>query len=158
MNTIKNILVIIASIAVIVYISDTMATKYKTDETMISCTYPDVEELLIDVALDDAKEYLKEDGFIVNAEVVRENTITKDRKMTIGNKAIYTCSTTIEVQVQADPNNDVNVRLIESIVNNNSNTFVTTFDREYTVEENDIGTSYWVSVKKIMAYEIKNLF
>lgn len=158
MNTIKNILVIIASIAVIVYISDTMATKYKTDENMISCSYAPVEELLIDVALGDAKESLMNNGFIVNAQVNKDNTITKDRKMTIGNKAIYKCFTTIEVQVQADPNNSNNLKLIESIANKNSDTFVTTFDREFTVEENDMGTSYWVSVKRIMDYEIQNLF
>lgn len=78
--------------------------------------------------------------------------------MTIGNKAIYKCFTTIEVQVQADPNNSNNLKLIESIANKNSDTFVTTFDREFTVEENDMGTSYWVSVKRIMDYEIQNLF
>ena len=156
MNTIRDILVAIASIALIIYVSDAMATKYKTNENMISCSYDSVQELLIDVVSSDVKESIEKQGFIFKANVIKENTTTEDRKMTIGNKAIYTCNTSIEILIKADPNNTANVSLIKSI-SNNTDTFKTTFDRDYTVKENDSGTTYWVQANKISEYEISNL-
>ena len=86
MDMIRNMLITIASIAIIIYVSDAMATKYKTDENMVSCSNNDVQDLLIDVVSKDAKESIEKQGFIFKANVIKENTTTEDRKMTIGNK------------------------------------------------------------------------
>ena len=157
MKMIRDVLVILASLALVIFVSDEMATKYKTDDNMISCSYDPVQELFIEVATDDVKESIEKQGFIFSANVIKENTITEDKKMTIGNKAIYTCNTTIEVLIKADPNNETNTSFIKAIANKGNDTFSTTFDRDYTVKENDSGTNYWVESKKITEYEISSL-
>lgn len=156
MDMIRNMLITIASIAIIIYVSDAMATKYKTDENMVSCSNNDVQDLLIDVVSKDAKESIEKQGFIFKANVIKENTTTEDRKMTIGNKAIYTCNTTIEIFIKAEPNNATNVSFIRSIANKDNDTFRVAYDRDYTVKENDSGTNYWVQASKISEYQISN--
>lgn len=157
MKMIRDILVILASLALVIFVSDEMATKYKTDKNMISCSYDPVQDLLISVATKDVKNSIEKQGFIFSAKVIKENTTTEDRKMTIGNKAIYTCNTTIEVIIKANPNNETNVLYIKSLANKGDDTFRATYDRDYTVKENDSGTNYWVQSKKIAEYEISNL-
>ena len=157
MKMIRDILVILASLALVIFVSDEMATKYKTDDNMISCSYDPVQDLLISVATKEVKNSVEKQGFIFSANVIKENTITEDRKMTIGNKAIYTCNTTIEVLIKANPSNEANVLYIKSLANKGDDTFSATFDRDYTVKENDSGTSYWVQANKITEYEITKL-
>lgn len=157
MKTIRDILVIIASIALIIYVSDIMGTKYNTDENMISCSNDDVQDLFIEVATDNVKESIEKQGFIFNANVIKENTTTEDKKITTGNKAIYKCNTTIEILIKADPNNETNTTFIKSIANKGTDTFSATFDRDYTVKENDLGTTFWVETNKFFEFEISNL-
>ena len=157
MKMIRDVLVILASLALVIFVSDEVATKYNTDENNISCSYDPVQDLLIQVATDDVKESIEKQGFIFSANVIKENTITEDKKMTIGNKAIYTCNTTIEVLIKANPSNEANVLYIKSLANKGDDTFSATFDRDYTVKENDSGTSYWVQANKITEYEITKL-
>ena len=157
MKMIRDVLVILASLALVIFVSDEMATKYKTDDNMISCSYDPVQDLLISVATKEVKNSVEKQGFTFNANVIKENTITEDRKMTIGNKAIYTCNTTIEVLIKANPSNEANVLYIKSLANKGDDTFSATFDRDYTVKENDSGTSYWVQANKITEYEITKL-
>ena len=157
MKMIRDVLVILASLALVIFVSDEMATKYKTDDNMISCSYDPVQDLLISVATKEVKNSVEKQGFTFSANVIKENTITEDRKMTIGNKAIYTCNTTIEVLIKANPSNEANVLYIKSLPNKGDDTFSATFDRDYTVKENDSGTSYWVQANKITEYEITKL-
>ena len=157
MKMIRDILVIITSLALILFVSDSMATKYKADDNMISCSYENVDSLLIDVVSKEVKESIEKQGFIFNANVIKEDTITTDRKMTIGNKAIYTCNSTIEVLIKAAANNEDNVLFIKAIANSGTDTFKTTFTKDYTVKENDLGTMFWVEANKILEYEISNL-
>lgn len=157
MKMIRDVLVILASLALVIFVSDEMATKYKTDDNMISCSYDPVQDLLISVATKEVKNSVEKQGFTFSANVIKENTTTEDRKMTIGNKAIYTCNTTIEVLIKANPSNEANVLYIKSLANKGDDTFSATFDRDYTVKENDSGTSYWVQANKITEYEITKL-
>lgn len=157
MRTIRDVLLIIASLTLIIYVSDIMAIKYKTDENMISCSNDDVQDLFIKVATDNVKKSIEEQGFIFNANVIKENTITEDRKITIGNKAIYKCNSTIEILIKANSNNEINTSFIKSIANKGTDTFSATFDRDYTVKENDLGTTFWVNTNKFFEFEISNL-
>ena len=99
MKMIRDVLVILASLALVIFVSDEMATKYKTDDNMISCSYDPVQDLLISVATKEVKNSVEKQGF----------------------------------------------------------TFSATFDRDYTVKENDSGTNYWVQANKITEYEITKL-
>lgn len=157
MRMIRDVLTILASLALIVYVCDGMATKYKTDENMISCSYDPVKELFINVTTKELKKSIEKQGFVLDAKVITENITTEERKMTIGNKAKYACNGTVEISIKANPNNDNNVQFIKKIANKGSDTFSTSFDRDYTVTENDLGTTFWIKANKISEYEISNL-
>ena len=75
MKMIRDVLLILASLALVIFVSDEMATKYNTDENNISCSYDPVQDLLIQVATDDVKESIEKQGFIFSANVIKENTI-----------------------------------------------------------------------------------
>lgn len=156
MRMIRDILVIISALALIIYVSDKMAEKYNTDDTQLTCLDDDVQNLLLDVTTKDLIKSVNEQGYILNSSILKENTVTKERKQTIGNKAILTCSTSIKLSLKADPNYSSNVDFIKSVANENGDTFVTSFDKDYTVQENDMGTYYWVHAKEVYEFELKN--
>jgi len=153
MNTLRDILIIIASIAIVIYVSDKMADKYYQDEYSISCINDDVEKTLINVTTSDLKESLNSQGYILKTSVIKEDTTTEDRKFTVGDKSKYSCNTSIQLELTAKPNNQDSINYIKSIANDRDS-FITTFNRDYTVVENDLGTQYWVESKKIMEYQL----
>lgn len=48
-------------------------------------------------------------------------------------------------------------KTIKPTANKGTDTFSATFDRDYTVKENDLGTTFWVETNKFFEFEISNL-
>jgi len=156
MYSLKNILVIISSIAIILFVGDSFATKYNTDASGLSCINSDVEKVLLNVVSNDLQGELAKRGYVLSVNVIKENTSTEDRKFTIGNKSKYTCNTTIDLKLKADPNNIKAVKYITDV--SKSKGFVSvTIDRDFSITENDLGTQYWVRSLKITEGELISL-
>ena len=153
MNQMKEMLIIAASIAVIIFVVDQMSTKYNTDAMELSCTNTDVENTLLEVVTDEVKEKLLKDGFILSTSVLRENTSTEKREFTIGGKSKYQCNTSVQLVLSASPNNTESQNIIKNITKG-KNSFETTIDRDYSITENDLGTQYWIRALKITESDI----
>ena len=157
MNKLKDILVIIASLGVIVFISDSFSTKYNTDTMGLSCTNNSVEETLLEVTTSKLEKSFLKEGYILSSSVIKDNTSTEERKLTIGDKSKFTCNTTISFQLKADSKNAQAVNYINK-TSNNTGILSATLDRDFTITENDLGTQYWVQAMAVTAPEINILF
>ncbi|PLW79532.1 hypothetical protein C0585_07280 [Candidatus Woesearchaeota archaeon] len=132
-----------------------MSSKYNIDTMELSCINSDVENTLLEVATGDLKEELLKQGFILNTSVLRENTSTEKREFTVNGKSKYTCNTTIQLDLSAVSNNKDSIKYIENIAKDKK-TFIATFERDYTITENDLGTHYWVYSLKITSDDLKS--
>ncbi len=153
MNQVRDVLIILASLAMIIFVSDQLATKYNTDNSGMTCINSEVEKTLLEVTTGDLTKELADEGFILETNVLRENTSTEKRDFTVKGKSKYNCNTSIQLNVSANPNNKQSVKIIEKIAKDKK-TFTTTIDRDYTVTENDLGTQYWVKSSKIIGADL----
>ena len=157
MNQMRDMLIIIASVAVVIFVVDQISTKYNTDSMELSCINNDVENTLLEVSTEELKSNLKEQGFVLNTSVLRENTSTEKREFTIGGKSKYQCNTSIQLDLSAVLDNEENKKIIEKIANGKDK-FTTTIDRDYSITENDLGTKYWVRALKIAESDLTSKF
>lgn len=156
MNTIKNIVILIAGVLIVFFITDSFATKYNTNSMGLSCINDDVANTLLEVTTKDLKDQLFTQGFILSSKVIKENTATESKQNTINAKAKYTCNTSIKLTLEADLKNRKAVEYIKSI-SNNGKSFSNNIDRKYTITENDLGTLYWVNSIKITTEDLNSL-
>ena len=157
MNQMRDMLIIVASVAVVIFVADQMSTKYNTDSMELSCINNNVENTLLEVTTEELKGKLKEEGFTLNTSIIRENTSTEKREFTIGGKSKYQCNTSIQLNLSAVAGNEKNKKIIENIAKG-KDTFTTTIDRDYSITENDLGTQYWVRALKILESDLTSKF
>lgn len=153
LKNIKDTLIIIASISVIVFISDALNTKYNMGDKTVTCTSPDVEESLLEIITPDVNDELKKRGFIIDTKVLRENTSTEMATPTVNGQSKYSCNTSIDIKLKALPDNQ---KAQESIAKLTSKQINFTKDFDYTVTPNDLGTQFWVKSSKIIISDINN--
>ena len=152
MNT-RDILIIIASIAVIIFISDSLNTKYNMSDKTVVCISPEVEESLLNLITPDVNNELKTEGFYIETKVIRENTSTELVIPTVNGQSKYSCNTSIDITFKALPDNNKSQEIISKFIQKQTNF---TIDLDYTVTPNDLGTQFWVKSRKIIMSDIKN--
>ncbi len=154
MNT-RDILIIIASIAVIIFISDSLNTKYNMSDKTVVCISPEVEESLLNLITPDVNNELKTEGFYIETKVIRENTSTELVIPTVNGQSKYSCNTSIDITFKALPDNNKSQEIISKFIQKQTNF---TIDLDYTVTPNDLGTQFWVKSRKIVQSDITNNF
>lgn len=154
MNT-RDILIIIASIAVIIFISDSLNTKYNMSDKTVVCISPEVEESLLNLITPDVNNVLKTEGFYIDTKVLRENTSTELVIPTVNGQSKYSCNTSIAITLKALPDNNKSQEIISKFIQKQTNF---TIDLDYTVTPNDLGTQFWVKSRKIVQSDITNNF
>ncbi|QNM91962.1 hypothetical protein [Aliarcobacter cryaerophilus] len=154
MNT-RDILIIIASIAVIIFISDSLNTKYNMSDKTVVCISPEVEESLLNLITPDVNNELKTEGFYIDTKVLRENTSTELVIPTVNGQSKYSCNTSIAITLKALPDNNKSQEIISKFIQKQTNF---TIDLDYTVTPNDLGTQFWVKSRKIVQSDITNNF
>lgn len=144
MGQLKNVLVIIASITVMIFVADKFWTKYNLDSTEPTCINDGVESLLLDLTTNELKKQMLKEGFVLTTRVLKENTTTEKRDITYKGKSKYSCNTSIEFGLAAIAGNKETEEIINQINLFPEESLAMTLDRDYKVNENDLGTTYFV--------------
>lgn len=153
MNTIRDLLIMAASTAILLTTADQFATKYNTNPLDISCINTSVEGTLLEVTTEDLTAELLKDGFKLTTNVLRENTSTESRMFTANGKSKYTCNTSIEFTLRAIDGNKEAETTIANLTDGKE-VYTTTVDRDYSITENDLGTQYWVRASRVTQGEL----
>jgi len=144
-------------LAIVALVGDQLSSKYNTDAMSLSCINDSVESSLLSVTTDELLKELSGKGYILEAEIYRENTTTEDRKFTVNGKSIYQCNTSLELVLKSKIDNKKGMELIQK-VSDGKDTFIVTIDRDYRVVENDLGTQFWVYAMPILEDDITSKF
>ncbi len=142
----KNVFIMIMSLAVLVFVGDQLKTKYNLDPNEPTCINTDVQALLLNVVTEDVKKEFLELGFVIDARVEKDNTTTEKRDITYRGHSLYQCNTTVEVTVQAVKDNTMTQKVVKKLSNDDLHL---SKDINYKVNPNDLGTTYFVRANRL---------